>query len=203
MENSACHQTADVSPLARIGPGTRIWHQAQVREQARVGANCVVGKGVYIDSGVIIGNNVKIQNYATLYRALTLEDGVFIGPHVVFANDRWPRAINPDGSPKTETDWTTGVTLVRYGASIGARSVVLPGVTIGRFALVGAGGVVTRDVPDHGLVVGQPAMLVGYACACGRPLDFDEDSRWCTACGHAASGIVPGVTDVPKDCRLR
>lgn len=177
------HPTADVSPEARIGPGTRIWHEAQVREGAVLGVECNVGKGVYIDRDVVVGDRVKIQNRASLYRGLTLEDGVYIGPHVSFSNDRYPRAVNPDGTPQTEDDWELEPTLVREGASIGAGAVILPGVTIGRWALVGAGAVVTRDLPDQALAVGNPARVVGYVCVCGRRL-AREDAGWrCSACG--------------------
>lgn len=162
MNEPRIHPSAFISPEASIGPGSQIWHGAQVRERARLGENCIVGKDVYIDSDVSVGANVKIQNRCSLYHGLTVEDGVFIGPHVCFTNDRLPRAINPDGSLKSDADWSVAPTLVRYGASIGAGSVVLPGITIGRFALIGAGSVVTRSVPDFGLVAGNPARLVGY-----------------------------------------
>ena len=190
MANYQVHPSADVSPLAEIGDGTKIWHEAQVREQARIGIGCVLGKGAYIDFGVVIGDHVKIQNRASIYQGTTVESGVFIGPHVVFTNDRRPRAINPNGSPKSAADWEVGTIVVRYGASVGASSVVLPGVTIGRFALVGAGAVVTKDVPDHGLVAGNPAQLIGYVCACGRQLDRDRDGQ-CPGCGYRneASGL--------------
>ena len=164
------HQTAEVSPSAEIGKGTRIWHQAQVRERVRIGENCIVSKGVYIDFDVQVGNNVKIQNGAFLYHGCSIEDGVFIGPGVCFTNDKQPRAINPDGSLKGADDWQVGKTLVRYGASVGTGSIVLPGVTIGRFAMVGAGAVVSKDVPDYALVLGVPARLVGFVCACGEKL---------------------------------
>ena len=181
------HPTAEVSPDARIGRGTRIWHEAQVREGAVVGADCSVGKGVYIGPGVVVGERVKIQNRASLYSGLTVEDGAFIGPHVVFANDRYPRAITPEGRLITDADWTPEPTLVRHGASIGAGAVIMCGVTIGRWALVGAAALVTRDVPDHGLAVGVPAGLVGYVCACARRLVSESASgRWrCPACGQA------------------
>ncbi len=178
------HSTADVSPGAVIGRGTRIWHEAQVREGARLGARCIVGKGVYIDFNVAIGNCVKIQNRASIFHGTTIEDGVFIGPHVVFTNDRLPRAITPEGELKADDDWEVCATYVRYGASLGAGSIILPGVVIGRFALVGAGAVVTRDVPDHGIVVGNPARLVGYACRCAHKLALDAMGATCPACGR-------------------
>jgi acetyltransferase-like isoleucine patch superfamily enzyme len=171
------HPTADVSPEARIGSGTRIWHQAQVRERAVIGAHCVLGKGVYVDFDVVIGDNVKIQNYALLYHGATLEDGVFIGPHACLANDRFPRAITPDGRLKTDADWDVGSVRVCYGASIGAGAIVLPGVTVGRFAMVGAGAVVTRSAPDHALLLGAPARQAGWVCRCGRPLE-SQGAGW-------------------------
>jgi UDP-2-acetamido-3-amino-2,3-dideoxy-glucuronate N-acetyltransferase len=179
------HPTAEVSEAAKIGEGTRIWHQAQVREGAAIGRNCIVGKGVYVDSAVIIGDNVKVQNGAQLYHGVTLEDGVFIGPLACLTNDRFPRAITPDGDLKAAVDWEVGPIVVRRGASIGAGAIVLPGVTIGRFALVAAGAVVTTSVPDHGLVMGVPARLVGYACACGRRLEHNEGTWRCPHCGEA------------------
>lgn len=175
------HPTAEVDPSARLGPGTRVWHQAQIRENAVLGANCIMGKGAYIDCDVHVGDNVKIENGAFVYRGVTLEDGVFVGPGACLANDKHPRAITPDGRLKTEADWQGGKTLVKYGASIGAGALVLPGVVVGRWAMVGAAAVVTRDVPDHALVVGNPARLVGYACRCGHPLEQDE-GRGCWGC---------------------
>jgi acetyltransferase-like isoleucine patch superfamily enzyme len=182
------HPTADVSPDAEIGAGTRIWNDAQVREHARIGSGCVIGKNVYVDFGVAIGDNVKIQNNSSLFHGVTIEDGVFVGPHVCLTNDRLPRAINTDGSAKTADDWTVGPIVVRYGAALGASSVVLPGITIGRWALVGAGSVVTRDVPDYGLVAGNPARRIGSACRCGQALpDVSEGSAFagpCPSCGE-------------------
>ena len=179
------HPTAEVSPQATIGPGTRIWHQAQVREGASLGVNCIVGKGAYIDFGVSIGDNVKIQNGVFVYHGVTVEEGVFLGPGVILTNDKLPRAINPDGTLKSDADWEVSPILIKRGASIGARAVVLPGVTVGAFALVGAGAVVTRDVPDHGLVYGNPARLHGYACYCGQPLQRQAGTRWrCPVCNE-------------------
>ncbi len=144
-----------------------MWGHTHIREGAVVGANCIVGESVYIDADVKIGDRVKIQNAALIYHGATLEDGVFIGPRACLTNDRLPRAINPDGSLKSASDWTVGKTLVRYGASIGAGAIVLPEVTIGRFAMVAAGAVVTDHVPDHGLAIGVPARVVGWVCRCG------------------------------------
>jgi len=181
------HPTADVSPQVTIGPGTRVWHQAQVRQGVCLGANCIVGKGVYIDFDVTIGDNVKIQNGVYVYHGVTIEDGVFLGPGVILTNDKLPRAINPDGTLKTDADWEVSPVLIRRGASIGAGAVVLPGVTVGEFAMVGAGTIVTRDVPAHGLVYGNPARLHGYVCRCGRPLDELDIStgQWkCEVCNE-------------------
>lgn len=185
--NVRVHPTAEVSPDAVIGDGTSIWNQAQVRERARIGAGCVIGKNVYVDFDVVIGDRVKVQNNVSLFHGVTLEDGVFVGPHVCFTNDRVPRAINVDGSPKTDADWEVSPILVRHGAALGANSTILPGVTIGRWAMVGSGSVVTRDVGDHELVAGNPARRLGSVCPCGQPLR-DEDGQpfagHCPACGE-------------------
>ena len=166
-----------------IGDDTRIWHEAQVREGARIGAGCVLGKGVYIDRDVAVGDRCKIQNRASLFRGVTLEDGVFVGPHAVFANDRFPRAVNTDGSPKSDDDWDVEPVFVRHGASIGAGAVVLPGVTIGAWAMVGAGAVVTASLPAHAIARGNPARVTGWACVCGRPLRPTETHMWhCAPC---------------------
>jgi UDP-2-acetamido-3-amino-2,3-dideoxy-glucuronate N-acetyltransferase len=164
------HPSAEVSPLAEIGEGTRIWNHAQVREKASIGRSCIIGKDCYIDAGVQIGHNVKIQNGVYVYHGVTIEDGVFVGPRVCFTNDMNPRAINPDGSLKTDSDWQVGPIRICYGASLGAGSIILPNVTVGRFALVGAGAVVTRSVPEHGLVFGNPARLHGFVCKCAKRL---------------------------------
>jgi UDP-2-acetamido-3-amino-2,3-dideoxy-glucuronate N-acetyltransferase len=181
------HPTADVAASAVIGPGTSVWNQAQVRDGARIGSNCVLGKNAYVDAGVQIGDRVKIQNNVSVYQGVTIEDGVFVGPHVCFTNDKVPRAINRDGSAKTDAHWEVSPTLVRRGAALGANSTILPGVSIGRWAMVGSGSVVTRDVSDYELVVGNPARRIGTACPCGEPLrDADDGSPFegdCPRCG--------------------
>jgi len=175
------HSTADVSSKAKIGKNVSAWNQAQIREDAVIGDNCILSKNVYVDKGVIIGKNVKIQNNVSIYYGATIEDGVFIGPHVCFINDKNPRAINKDGSLKEQAaigkskDWDVAKTTVKYGASIGANSTILA-VKIGEFALVGAGSVVTQDVPDFGLVFGNPAVLRGFVCYCGRKLEKAKES---------------------------
>ena len=184
-DRAVIHETAEVSRDAFVGAGTKVWHQAQVREGARVGDDCTLGKNVYVDAGVTIGNRVKVQNNSSLFRPLVVEDGAFIGPHVIFTNDRLPRSITPDGRVKTETDWEQTRTTVRYGAAIGAGAIVLPGITIGRWALVGAGAVVTHDVPDRCIAVGNPAAIVGLACDCGRKLERLDRVLQCPICGRS------------------
>ena len=170
------HPTAEISDGATIGSGTAIWHYCQIREGVEIGQNCILGKGVYIDFDVRIGDNVKIQNGASIFHGTTIESGVFVGPGAIFTNDRSPRAINPDGILKGNDDWEVGPILVRYGASIGTGAIILPDVTIGRFALVGAGAIVTRHVSDHALVYGNPARPRGYVCRCATKL-IETNSR--------------------------
>ncbi len=186
------HPMAEVSPEATVGVGTRIWRQVHIREHARIGESCNIGKGVYIDAHVQIGSNVKIQNNVSIFEGVTLEDGVFIGPHVCFTNDMAPRAITPDGRLKSADDWEITPTLVKYGASVGAGAIIVCGITIGSFALVGAGSVLTRDVPPHALVYGNPAHQHGYVCHCARRLtDIREENGalvgWCATCAKSVS----------------
>jgi acetyltransferase-like isoleucine patch superfamily enzyme len=164
------HASADLEPDVAVGAGTSIWHRAQVRTGARIGAECVIGRDAFIDAGVSIGDRVKVQNLALVYHGVTVEDGVFIGPNAILTNDRFPRAITATGALARADDWTVGPIVLREGCSVGAGAVVVAGVDIGRFATVGAGAIVTRTVPDHALVVGNPARRLGWMCACGARL---------------------------------
>lgn len=203
---SFVHPSAEVSPHAHIGDNTNVWNWAQIRGGAVVGADTIVGKSVYIDADVVVGNRVKIQNNVSIYKGVVIEDGVFVGPHVCFTNDRHPRAINPDGTPKGSDDWELSETRIKYGAALGANSTIVAGVTIGRFALVAAGSVVTHDVPDYSLVIGVPARIAGTVCECGRlidrsatPLRGDSDASQCDDC-HAARRKT-AVSDIPSQAR--
>jgi UDP-2-acetamido-3-amino-2,3-dideoxy-glucuronate N-acetyltransferase len=158
------HRTAEVSEKAEVGEGTRVWNNAQIREHASVGKNCIIGKNAYIDERVRIGNSVKIQNNACIYYKSVIEDDVMIGPNVVFTNDLYPRAFMWSEEKRGE-----GIT-VKKGASIGANTTIICGHTIGSYAIIGAGSVVTRDVPDHALAYGNPAHLHGFVCKCGTKL---------------------------------
>ena len=190
------HPSSDVSPKANIGEGTKIWQQCQVREDAFIGANCILSKGVYIDSGVHIGNNVKIQNGISVYHGVTLEDGVFCGPHCVFTNDKRPRSINHDGTLKSAADWVVSETCVRMGASIGAHATIVCGTVIGRWAMIGSGAVVTKNVPDYGLVYGNPARLHGFVCPCGQKMNPCAESL----AEIAQNGSAQVVEMVCPDC---
>jgi acetyltransferase-like isoleucine patch superfamily enzyme len=153
-EGAYVHETAEVDPSVQIGAGSKIWNNVQIRENAIIGKGCVVGKSVYIDHTVIIGDRVKIQNSVSIYHGVTVEDDVFLGPHMTFTNDLYPRAFDPE--------WHVVPTVVRKGASVGANVTVVCGVELGAYCMVGAGAVVTRDVPPHALVLGNPARIVGF-----------------------------------------
>lgn len=177
--------TALVEDGAIVGRGTRIWHRSHVRAGSRIGAGCTIGFAVYVDTGVVIGDRCKIQNLVSLYQGVVLEDEVFVGPSVTFTNDRYPRA---DASA-----WEVVPTFVRRGASLGANATIVCGVEIGARSMVGAGAVVTDDVPPHALVVGSPARLHGWVCTCGRPLASVGGTlpQRCPACGADTASMVP------------
>lgn len=177
------HPTAEISPNATLGIGCQIWHYSQIREGATIGDQCIIGRDVYIDADVQIGSRAKIQNGALIYRGAILADGVFVGPRACLTNDRYPRAINPCGRQKGQSDWNQGSIYVGYGASIGAGAIIVTDVVIGSFAMIGAGAVVTHDVPAHGLMLGAPARLVGYVCKCGYRLEAHGPINSCDVCG--------------------
>ncbi len=187
------HPTALIEDGVEIGDGTAVWDNVHVRSPARIGRECIIGEKSYIAYGVTIGNRVKINAYVYICTAVTIEDGVMISAGTTFTNDRYPRATTPDLSRlrPSDPDEDTETTLVRAGATIGARTVIGPGLTIGRFAMVGMGSVVTRTVPDFHLVAGLPARTIGAVCRCGPTLvspgdglSFEPGTVTCARCGR-------------------
>ncbi|KYC49807.1 MAG: UDP-N-acetylglucosamine acyltransferase [Candidatus Methanofastidiosum methylothiophilum] len=179
MQDYFVHETAEISKGAVIGKNTKVWHQSQIREGVKIGENCIISKCVYIDFDVKIGNNVKIQNGVSVYHGVEVEDDVFLGPHMTFTNDLYPRAFN--------SNWELVKTLVKKGASIGANATIICGTIIGEYAMVGSGAVVTKNVPAYGLVFGNPAKLKGFVCKCGRKAvkvgeEKDKVLMECTVC---------------------
>jgi len=177
------HPSAVIDLGCEIGENTKIWHFTHVSEGAKIGAGCVLGQNVYVAPGVRIGNNVRIQNNVSLYEGVTLEDDVFCGPSMVFTN-----VINPRAHVSRKSEFRP--TLVRRGATLGANSTVVCGHTIGRYAMVGAGAVVTKDVENHHLVVGVPARTIGYVCVCGVTAEFSYGAARCPACSRVFSGLI-------------
>ena len=186
------HDTARVDDPCEIGSGTSVWHFSHIMAGTRIGANCNLGQNVYIDRDVVIGSGCKIQNNVSVYKGVTLEDGVFCGPSMVFTN-----VINPRAFIERKHEFRT--TLVRTGATLGANSTIVCGITIGRYALVGAGSVVTGDVPDYALIYGVPTRQAGWVCQCGVTLPgaagAEEVLLTCSACGDqyrlAAGRVTP------------
>lgn len=173
------HESSYVDEGVEVGAGTTIWHFCHLLPGVKLGKQCRIGQNVVIGPEVTIGNNVKIQNNVSVYSGVTLEDDVFCGPSIVFTNITTPRSAFPRNRPEDHLP-----TLVKRGASIGANATIICGNTIGEHALIGAGSVVTREVPAHGVMVGNPARLRGWACECGIVLDFQTDTCECQACGR-------------------
>ncbi|EYT48384.1 acyltransferase [Brachybacterium muris] len=185
---------ADISEDATIGDRSSIWHLAQVREGVRMGRDCVVGRGAYIGSGVQMGNGCKIQNYALVYEPAKLADGVFVGPAAVFTNDHFPRAVNPDLTPKSASDWEPVGVTCQEGASIGARAVCVAPVTIGAWAMVAAGATVVKDVPPYALVAGVPAKRLAWVGRSGEKLLPASDGTDAWVCPTTGEWYIPDET---------
>jgi acetyltransferase-like isoleucine patch superfamily enzyme len=189
------HPTAVIDKTAKIGKGTRIWHFVHVRENAEIGENCVLGHAVYVDKEVKIGDRVKLENRANVYRGVRIEDDVFVGPHVTFINDPYPRSFS--------ADWKVMPTVVKKGASIGAGSVVMCGITIEEYAMIGAGSVVTNKIPPHALAYGNPAKIRGFVCRYGRKLVKEKKQKEfvlmkCLHCGEKYKIPVKNLQELAK-----
>ncbi|MBI5943841.1 MAG: N-acetyltransferase [Chloroflexi bacterium] len=176
MSDYFIHESSYVDDGAEIGSGTKIWHFCHVMPQAKIGERCNIGQNVLVSSGVTLGNNVKIQNNVSLYTGVIVEDDVFLGPSMVFTN-----VINPRSHVSRKDEYKT--TLVRKGASIGANATIVCGITLGKYCFIGAGAVVTKDVPDYALAYGSPARVRGWMCQCGEQLKFEDDRAVCKSCG--------------------
>jgi UDP-2-acetamido-3-amino-2,3-dideoxy-glucuronate N-acetyltransferase len=178
MADFFVHESSYVDEGAEIGAGTKVWHFCHVMPGAKIGPRCNIGQNVLVSSRVTIGENVKIQNNVSLYTGVTVEDDVFLGPSMVFTN-----VINPRSHVNRKDEYKA--TLVKKGASIGANATIVCGITLGRYCFVGAGAVVTKDVPDYALVYGSPARVRGWVCQCGEQLAFQRAEATCGACGDA------------------
>lgn len=175
-KNYFVHESSYVDEPCSVGEGTKIWHFSHIMKDCTIGRNCNIGQNVVISPGVVLGNNVKIQNNVSVYTGVECEDDVFLGPSCVFTN-----VINPRSHVSRKDEYRR--TLLKKGCSIGANSTIVCGHTIGKYALVGAGAVVTKDVPDYALVMGNPARVKGYVCNCGEKLAFEGDAAICK-CGR-------------------
>ena len=182
------HQSAFIDEDVEIGEGTKIWHVSHILKNSRIGKKCNIGQNVVIGPNASVGDNVKIQNNVSVYEGVTLEDGVFCGPSMVFTNIINPRSEVPRMHELKRT-------LVRRGASLGANCTIVCGTTIGQYAFVGAGAVVTKDVPDYSLVVGTPARVVGWVCSCGEKLKFVDAAATCVACGKQYRQVEDSETE--------
>ena len=171
MSSVFIHPTANVDSSCKIGNGTKVWINVQIRENVVIGTDCIISKDVYIDHAVHIGDRCKIQNSVSVYNGVMIGDDVFVGPNVSFTNDKVPRAFN--------ASWKTTPTFINNGASLGANSTIVCGVSLGKYSMVAAGSVVTKDVPSHALVMGNPAKVVAYVCKCGNKLGSTNQCEFC------------------------
>lgn len=185
--------SADVDSTAIIGDGTKVWHLSQIRESAEIGMNCIIGRGSYVGPSVRIGQNTKVQNLAQIYDPAEIGDGVFIGPGAILTNDIYPRAIDSNGQGKRASDWEPKGVVIKSGASIGARSVILAGVTIGEWALIGAGSVVIKDVPNYAIVVGNPSRQIGWVGKSGIQLIQKGSLLVCPVTGESYIKTDEGI----------
>ncbi|MDX9863662.1 MAG: DapH/DapD/GlmU-related protein [Anaerolineaceae bacterium] len=188
------HPTALVE-TDTIGDDTMIWAFTHIMKNVPIGSNCNIGDNCFIETGAVVGDNVTIKNGNMLFEGITLEDGVFVGPHVFFTNDRFPRSARlPEAKMRyVNHDWFAPTT-IKYGATLGAAAVVLPGIIVGKFAMVGAGAIVTKHIPPHALVIGSPARQIGWVCDCGLKLDFDSTNQAnCPSCGKAFQQLDDGI----------
>ncbi|MDI6839483.1 MAG: DapH/DapD/GlmU-related protein [bacterium] len=177
MNKYFVHPTAIVDEGAEIGEGTKIWHFSHIMGGAKIGKNCVIGQNCFIARGAVLGNGVKLENNVSVYTFVTLEDYVFVGPSAVFTNDLNPRAPYPKGGKWIPTH-------VCKGVSIGANATIICGINIGKWAFIGAGAVVTKDVPDYAIVAGVPARLIGWMCECGEKIEFKNGGTSCYKCAR-------------------
>jgi len=180
MATFQAHPTAEVQEGVKIGKGTKIWHNSQIQKGAKIGENCTIGHNCFVGSKAKLGNGVKLESNIDVWDLVALEDYVFVGPSVVFTNDPTPRAKYPKSKYPEYGVWKP--TLVKEGASIGANATIVCGTTIGKCAFIGAGSVITKDIPDHALVYGNPARVQGWICECGAKLNFDKSKVICAKC---------------------
>lgn len=191
MNSYFIHESSYIDENVQIGSGTKIWHFSHIMSTARIGENCNIGQNVVISPGVILGNGVKVQNNVSIYSGVICEDGVFLGPSMVFTN-----VINPRAFIERKAEFKQ--TLIKKGATIGANATIICGNTIGQYAMIGAGTVVSKDIPDYALVYGNPAKQQGWVCQCGVKLEFKNNEAKCSECGLGYHSINEGKQIKPN-----